>query len=311
MEKQRSSRNKTLTVTPTEYTFYKGKLQFEPEASFNVINELVNKTFCADSFKLLDKIPSNSVDLIFLDPPYNMDKDFNGFKFSKMTDENYFAYLQSWFPKLVRILKDSGTLYFCGDWKNSNVIYSILKKHLLIRNRIVWQREKGRGSETNWKNVAEDIWYSVKSENFYFDANSVKQKKTVIAPYKENGIAKDWQETEDGKFRLTYPSNFMNDLTVPYWSMSENTDHPTQKPEKLLAKLILASCPENGIVLDPFLGSGTTSVVAKKLNRNYIGIEFNEEYCVWAEKRLELANTNNRIQGYENGVFLERNAAEK
>ena len=89
--------------------------------------------------------------------------------------------------------------------------------------------------------------------------------------------------------------------------MPENTDHPTQKPEKLIAKLLLASCPENGIVLDPFLGSGTTSVVAKKLGRSYIGIEMNEEYCLWAEKRLTLAVEDTSIQGYSGGVFWERN----
>jgi site-specific DNA-methyltransferase (adenine-specific) len=89
--------------------------------------------------------------------------------------------------------------------------------------------------------------------------------------------------------------------------MPENTDHPTQKPEKLIAKLILASCPENGLVFDPFIGSGTTSVVAKKLGRKYTGIEINEEYCCWAEKRLLLAEDDNDIQGYSNGVFWERN----
>jgi site-specific DNA-methyltransferase (adenine-specific) len=89
--------------------------------------------------------------------------------------------------------------------------------------------------------------------------------------------------------------------------MPENTDHPTQKPEKLIAKLILASCPENGTVLDPFLGSGTTSVVAKKLGRKYIGIEINEEYCCWAEKRLLLSDDDKTIQGYSSGVFWEKN----
>ena len=89
--------------------------------------------------------------------------------------------------------------------------------------------------------------------------------------------------------------------------MPENTDHPTQKPEKLIAKLILASCPERGIVLDPFLGSGTTSVVANKLNRQYIGIDMNEEYCIWAEKRLMQSETDKVIQGYSGGVFWERN----
>ena len=89
--------------------------------------------------------------------------------------------------------------------------------------------------------------------------------------------------------------------------MPENTDHPTQKPEKLIAKLILASCPKNGVVFDPFLGSGTSSVVAKKLGRNYCGIEMNQEYASWAEKRLEKASQDQSIQGFRYGVFWERN----
>jgi site-specific DNA-methyltransferase (adenine-specific) len=90
--------------------------------------------------------------------------------------------------------------------------------------------------------------------------------------------------------------------------MRENTAHPTQKPEKLLAKIILASSDQNGIILDPFLGSGTTSVVAKKLWRNYIGIERELEYCLLAEKRLSYAEEDKRIQGFEDGVFWERNS---
>jgi site-specific DNA-methyltransferase (adenine-specific) len=177
-------------------------------------------------------------------------------------------------------------------------------------NRITWQREKGRGAARNWKNSMEDIWFGVADENnYYFNTESVKQKRRVIAPYRRNGKPKDWQDSDDGKFRLTYPSNFWDDISVPYWSMPENTDHPTQKPEKLLAKLILASCPDGGIVFDPFLGSGTTSVAAKKLGRRYVGIELNEEYCCLAEKRLAAAETCKTIQGYADGVFWERNTA--
>jgi len=182
-----------------------------------------------------------------------------------------------------------------------------MKENVEVRNRITWQREKGRGAKTNWKNATEDIWFGTISDDYYFDVEAVKQKRKVIAPYKENGKPKDWEETEGGNFRLTHPSNFWDDISIPYWSMPENTDHPTQKPEKLIAKLILASCPADGIVLDPFLGSGTTSVVAKKLGRKYIGIDMNEEYCIWAEKRLAQADTDKTIQGYSGGVFWERN----
>lgn len=182
-------------------------------------------------------------------------------------------------------------------------------EHLHILNRITWQREKGRGALSNWKNGMEDIWFGVKDpKHYHFDVEAVKVKRKVIAPYRENGKPKDWEETESGNFRLTFPSNFWDDITVPYWSMPENTDHPTQKPEKLIAKLILASCPEGGMVFDPFLGSGTTSVTAKKLCRDYCGVEVNGEYASWAEKRLELAEADNSIQGYADGVFWERNS---
>jgi site-specific DNA-methyltransferase (adenine-specific) len=90
--------------------------------------------------------------------------------------------------------------------------------------------------------------------------------------------------------------------------MPENTDHPTQKPEKLLAKIILASSQTGDMVLDPFLGSGTTSVVAKKLGRRYVGIEVDPTYCCLAEKRLALAEHDKTIQGYAEGVFWERNS---
>lgn len=135
----------------------------------------------------------------------------------------------------------------------------------------------------------------------------LRKKRKVIAPYKVNGKPKDWEETLDGNFRISYPSNFWNDITIPYWSMPENTAHPTQKPEKLIAKLILASSNKGDFIFDPFLGSGTTSVVAQKLGRKFCGIEFNKQYCLWTEYRLEIAKTNNLIQGYSDGVFWERN----
>jgi site-specific DNA-methyltransferase (adenine-specific) len=268
----------------------------------------LNKTICADLFQILDFLPKEFADLIIVDPPYNISKDFNGFRFNAADKESYLKYLQSWFGKVVSLLKPDGSLYLCGDWKSTAVLQAVMEEHLTILNRITWQREKGRGALRNWKNSMEDIWFGVKDpKNYYFDVESVKMKRKVIAPYRENGKPKDWKEEAEGNFRITYPSNFWDDITIPYWSMPENTEHPTQKPEKLIAKLILASCPKDGIVFDPFLGSGTTSVVAKKLGRKYCGIELNEEYACWAEKRLEKAGADKTIQGYTDGVFWERN----
>ncbi len=160
----------------------------------------------------------------------------------------------------------------------------------------------------NWKNTAEDIWFCTVGNTYTFDADSVRLKRRVRAPYRQDGQPKGWQPDAEGDFRLTAPSNFWSDITVPFWSMPENTDHPTQKPEKLIAKLILASSQPGDLVLDPFLGSGTTSVVARKLERRYVGVEIDIEYCCLAEKRLELALGDRRIQGYDGEVFWERNS---
>lgn len=103
------------------------------------------------------------------------------------------------------------------------------------------------------------------SKHYTFNVDKVKVRRKVITPYRIDGKLKDWEETAEGNFRNTYPSNFWDDISIPYWSMPENTAHPTQKPEKLIAKLILASSNPGSIILDPFLGPETTSVTAKNL----------------------------------------------
>ncbi|MFC2477561.1 MAG: DNA-methyltransferase, partial [Treponema socranskii subsp. buccale] len=230
-------------------------------------DEIVDSIFNGDLLKTIDFFPSESVDLMIIDPPYNITKNFGGVKFASRGDEAYADYLASWFPQVVRLLKKNASVYICGDWKSAASVYTAARGLLTVRNRITWQREKGRGAKANWKNCSEDIFFATVSGDYYFDADAVKQKRRVIAPYRKDGKPKDWEEGDGGKFRLTGASNFWDDITVPYWSMSENTEHPTQKPEKLIAKLILASSEKGSLIFDPFLGSGTTAVVAKKLKR--------------------------------------------
>lgn len=307
-EKIRAGRNRTLVVSDAEKKLLAENLVDLANLPKVASKDLIDKTILGDLVKVIDKIPQEIADLIIIDPPYNLAKDFNGYKFKSLSNDKYLEYLRSWFPKVVSLLKPDGSLYLCGDWRCTSALQQVMAENLTVMNRITWQREKGRGAKSNWKNGMEDVWFGVKdSRNYYFDVDSVKLKRKVIAPYKVNGKPKDWEATDDGNFRKTYPSNFWDDISIPYWSMPENTDHPTQKPEKLIAKLILASCPENGTVFDPFLGSGTTSVVAKKLKRHYLGVEINQEYAVWAEKRLLNAAEDNSIQGYVDGVFWERN----
>ncbi|MEG1897299.1 MAG: site-specific DNA-methyltransferase [Mucinivorans sp.] len=309
MEQVKSSRNKTLTLEDGENSKLMGRVLVPQKGEYLSADRVINATICADLLDVVDYMPRSFADLIIIDPPYNLSKNFNGLTFGAMKDDDYVVYLRSWFVKVCKLLKPNGSIYICCDWKSTSVIQQVMSENLTILNRITWQREKGKGAAANWKNGMEDIWFGVKNDkNYYFDLQSVKVRRKVIAPYKKDGKPKDWQETEDGNFRMTYLSNFWDDITIPYWSMAENTNHPTQKPEKLIAKLILASCPKDGVVFDPFLGSGTTSVVAKKLGRRYCGIEISEEYCAWCEKRLEQADSSQSIQGYTQGVFWERNS---
>lgn len=306
MDKQRSKNNRTLSVSSDEIPILQKYITKKEQLS-NVLNFedlLIN----GDLMDVIDNIPNEIADVIIIDPPYNLTKNFNGLTFSARSNQEYENYLRTWFHKVCCKLKPNGSMYLCGDWKCTSALQRVMEEELTILNRITWQREKGRGSKSNWKNAMEDIWFGVKNpKDYYFNSEAVKMKRRVIAPYKEDGKPKDWEETTDGNFRLTYPSNFWDDISIPFWSMTENTDHPTQKPEKLYAKLILASSKEDDIIFDPFMGSGTATVVAHKLGRKYIGIEINEEYCLWAAKRIIMSDKDSSIQGYSDGVFWERN----
>ena len=306
MQKERAPRNRTISLCDKEIKHYSEDCPslLEP-ISFHMA---INQVFMGDTFNVLPYLPTQSVDLLIVDPPYNLSKTFGGNDFKHMCDNDYSVFTEKWITAVKPLLKPSSVIYVCSDWKSSLIIGPVLQSHFHIQNRITWQREKGRGATHNWKNSMEDIWFATASpKTFTFNVDAVKMRRRVIAPYKIDGKPKDWEETECGNFRDTFPSNFWDDISIPYWSMPENTDHPTQKPEKLIAKLILASSNPGDVILDPFLGSGTTAVVAKKLSRNYIGIEMEREYCALAKKRIELANTDTEIQGYCGGVFWERN----
>ena len=307
MDRLRSKRNKTITVSGDEAKALAARILAPDDLheKLSFCDTLVN----GDLMDVLDLLPDDFADLVIADPPYNLSKHFGAASFSSMPADRYEEYLRTWFRKVCCKLKPDGSLYLCGDWKCSSSLQRVMEEELTVMNRITWQREKGRGASSNWKNGMEDIWFGVKDpKKYYFDVDAVKLKRRVLAPYKDNGIPKDWAMTEGGAFRLTYPSNFWDDISVPFWSMPENTDHPTQKPEKLMAKLILASCPEGGIVFEPFAGSGSACVAARKLGRHYVGVEIDRQYCLLAAKRLEAAKTDKTIQGYDDGVFWERNA---
>lgn len=306
-EKSRAGRNRTITLTEQEGKAYGDKLVKPNEPV--TLGQIQDRIVLGDTFDTLGLLPDAFVDLLFADPPYNMDKVFGAEQFKEMDDARYAEWLDAWVRQCVRLLKPNASVYICGDWKSSSAIQRVAEKYFVVRNRITWEREKGRGAMSNWKNSSEDIWFCTMGKDYHFDAEAVKLKRKVVAPYTDaNGAPKDWERSEQGSFRLTHPSNLWTDLTVPFWSMPENTDHPTQKPEKLVAKAVLASSRPGDLVFDPFLGSGTTAVVAKKLGRRFVGIEIDETYACLAQKRLAMANDDPSIQGYVDGVFWERNS---
>lgn len=306
MPKVKASRNKTIDTPLSEGGAYLQKCM-EITKPVSSMQEILDKTIVGDMFAVCPLLPRESVDLIIADPPYNLNKSFNGNKFSKMKSTAYAEYTRRWLSVAVPLLKPDGSIYVCCDWETSLIIGQVLEDFFHVRSRITWQREKGRGAKANWKNGMEDIWFATKGNDYTFNVDAVKVRRKVIAPYRVDGKPKDWQETKNGNYRDTYPSNFWDDITIPFWSMPENTAHPTQKSEKLFARIILASSNPGDVVFDPFLGSGTTSVVAKKLGRHYVGVEIEKQYCLWAEERLERAETDSSIQGYVDGVFWERN----
>ena len=244
--------------------------------------------YCGEALSALDGFPSEYFDLVIADPPYNLGHDF-GNNSDAQPEESYERWMREWIAKLARPTKPHGSVYLCCDWRHSALCQSALQSSgFAVLNRITWKRDKGRGAQRNWKQNMEDIWFAVRDKKQYtFNLDQVMVRKKVIAPYRENGLPKDWQQTESGeRTRLTHPSNIWTDLTVPFWSMAENTEHPTQKPERLIERIVLASSNPGDRILDLFSGSGTTSVVAKRLGRDYLGVEINPDFVRLGLARL-------------------------
>ena len=303
----RAPRNRTLVLSDTDAARLAPRLARLDGPT--PLSGCMDRTILGDSLRLLPLLPRGAFDLVIADPPYNLSKSYAGTAFRAIPPDAYEHWLRSWLALVRPLMAARASIYICCEWRCSAIVQRAAEAFFTIRNRITWEREKGRGAARNWKNCSEDIWFCTASDDHYFDVEAVKLRRKVVAPYRHgDGTPKDWCPAPEGDYRTTSPSNLWTDLSVPFWSMPENTDHPAQKPEKLLAKLILASCPPGGVVLDPFLGSGTTSVVARKLGRHFVGIEIEPAYCVLAERRLELSRDDRTIQGYVDGVFWERNS---
>jgi len=229
----------------------------------------LKKGNCID---ILKEIPKKSINLIYADPPYNLSgKNYVSVKNGKLTKgfkgewdviEDYKQFTSNWVSECLRILKDDGTIWISGSLHNHPTVGVTLKElGLWIMNDIIWYKPNAPPllRTTRLAPATELIWLAAKSKKYYFDYELAKK------------INKGKQ---------------MRNL----WDMAATrhvTKHPTEKPERLLERIILIGSREGDNVLDPFMGSGTTGVVAKKLNRNFTGIEIDENYFEMAKKRIE------------------------
>ena len=188
--KKKASRNRTIELSESD----RERLRLRVVTDSKNINHSIphQLTICGDYSRIVPELPVGFIDLLILDPPYNLNKSFNGRKFNRRSVEDYSSYLEEIITNLKPLLKDTASIYICGDWHTSASIFEVASRYFIVRNRITWEREKGRGAKTNWKNSSEDIWFCTASEDHTFNVEAVKLRRKVLAPYTdENGNPKD------------------------------------------------------------------------------------------------------------------------
>ena len=225
-----------------------------------------------DAIEVLKTIKTESVDLVIADPPYNLGKDYGNDSDTKDFDA-YMEFTRAWTSECKRILKDSGTMYVFMGFRFISYLYQVLEKeqHLLFNNWICWHYTQGMGKKKGFSPRHDDILMFAKTNEFYFDLDAIR-------------IPQKYYRSVNN-MRGANPGDVWEFSHVHYCNENRQ-DHPTQKPEGLIERLVLASSSESDLVLDPFSGSGTTLRVCQQLNRSAIGIELNEYYVAQANERL-------------------------
>lgn len=244
-----------------------------------------HKIFNGDAIEVLDnKIKDNSIDLIFIDPPYNIGKDFNGRKDKWETDEAYLKWCYKWLDLCLNKLKPTGSLYVMTSTQFIPYFDLYLRDKIEILSRIVWAYDSsGVQAKNYFGSLYEPIIFGVKDKNNYtFNSDDILVEAKTGAKRKLIDYRKNPPQPYNTK---KVPGNVWKFPRVRY-RMKEYEQHPTQKPITLLERIIKASSNKGDIVLDPFSGTFTTSYVAKKLKRKSIGIEIDAEYTKIGIRRV-------------------------
>lgn len=226
-----------------------------------------------DSLELFKAIKSNSVDLIVADPPYNLNKDY-GNKSDSRSFDDYIQFTKNWTAEAKRALKPTGTMYIFMGFRFISYLYQILEKdnQLLFNNWICWFYTQGIGKKKGFSPRHDDILMFTKSDKFIFNLDNIK------VPQKFYRSVNNMRGANPGD---------VWEFSHIHYCQENRQNHPTQKPEGLIERMVLASSDEKSLVLDPFSGSGTTLRVCQQLKRNCIGFELNPDYVEMTKKRLK------------------------
>jgi len=248
------------------------------------LDPYIDTIFNEDVLTGIAKIPDGRIDLIIADPPYCLGKDY-GNDSDKMKPEEYVLWSYQWIDAVLPKLKGSGSLYIFLTWQYSPEIFSYIKKKMRMINEIIWDRRVPSmgGSTRSYSSVHDTIGFFVKSKDYYFDVDSIRIKydeETKKARTRSIFVGKKWLE-------LGYNPKDLWSVSRLHRQDPERWDHPTQKPLEIINRMVLASSPEQGVVLDPFMGSGSTAESCLLHNRHYTGFELNSAYCGIIQKRLQ------------------------
>jgi site-specific DNA-methyltransferase (adenine-specific) len=236
-----------------------------------------------DALSGIARVADASVDLVIADPPYGLGKDY-GNDSDRLGTNEYLAWSRRWIDAVMPKLKAEGSLYIFLTWQHSPEVFSHLKTRLAMVNEIIWDRRVPSmgGSTRKFSSVHDNIGFFVNSRDYYFNVDAVRipyDAVTKKARSRSIFVGKKWLE-------VGYNPKDVWSVSRLHRQHGEREDHPTQKPLEIVERMVLASCPEGGIVLDPFMGSGTSAVAALRHGRRFIGFELNPEYFRIVEKRV-------------------------
>ena len=236
-----------------------------------------------DALTGLERVADASVDLVVADPPYGLGKDY-GNDSDRLDAKDYLAWSRRWIDAVLPKLKASGSLYVFLTWQHSPEVFSYLKQHLVMVNEIIWDRRVPSmgGSTRKFSSVHDNIGLFAKSRDYYFDVDAVRipyDAETKKARSRSIFVGAKWLE-------VGYNPKDVWSVSRLHRQHGERENHPTQKPLEIVERMVLASCPQGGLVLDPFMGSGTSAVAAVRHKRSFVGFELNPDYLAIVQRRV-------------------------